>query len=83
MKKIALLFVVIGAVSFASCKKCTTCYYKFKTGGTYDVYMYPEECGAKKDLEDFKNKCKEQAATRNTVCVCTDGTGKAEESAED
>lgn len=71
MKKI--LFVVLSITAIAltsSCRKCTTCYYKYKTGGNWEVYIYPEECGKKKDLERFRNECKAEAAARNTTCTC-------------
>lgn len=78
MKKVIFAVIAIAAISFTSCKKCTTCYYKFKTGGNWDVYMYPEECGKKKDLEQFRNECKAKAASLNTTCTCTDNAEGAE-----
>jgi hypothetical protein len=72
MKKVIFAIIAIAAISFASCKKCTTCYYKYKKDGNWDVYIYPEECGKKKDIEQFKNECKATAASKNSTCTCNE-----------
>ncbi|MFN4233830.1 MAG: hypothetical protein ACK4IK_03375 [Bacteroidia bacterium] len=78
MKNIIIAVIALSALTFTSCRKCVTCYYKYKTGGNWDVYMYPEECGKKKDLERFRNECKAEAATRNTTCTCNDNSSTTE-----
>ncbi len=46
----------------ASCNHCTTCsydYYNRTSNGKYKYlgnYQYPEQCGTKKEIEQFKEK---------------------------
>jgi hypothetical protein len=72
MKKIFFVIIAIVAISFASCKKCTTCKYDYSLLGVNYTYIYPEQCGKKKDINDFKTACKKVAEVNSSTCTCTD-----------
>jgi hypothetical protein len=64
MKKVILILAVAGFMAgFTSCKKCTTCEWKYN-GATY--LTYPEICDSKKAIDDWK-------ATVNALYTSTSG----------
>jgi hypothetical protein len=73
MKKVfSIVAAVVIAASFASCKKCTTCKYDYSAFGVNYTYTYPETCGKKKEINDFKTACKNAASNYGATCSCTD-----------
>lgn len=73
MKKVfSIVAAVVIAVSFASCKKCTTCKYDYSVLGVNYTQTYPEQCGKKKEIENYKKDCKNKAAVYGATCNCTD-----------
>ncbi len=70
MKKVALIlvFAMCGvALSFQSCKKCSTCSYSY---GGYS-YTYPEQCGNSSDIDAYKSACQTAAMLVGGTCTCT------------
>ena len=76
MKKIlSILFVVflfVGSLSFQSCQKCTTCTYNYEILGVPQTYSYPELCGSKSEISDYKDACAEAASQFDATCTCID-----------
>jgi hypothetical protein len=66
-------FFVAGALSFQSCKKCTTCSYTYQVAGQdIATYTYPELCGNSNDIDNYENACAAAAAVYGNVCTCVD-----------
>lgn len=57
------------AVLFASCTKCTTCSYTYKYVGKDSTRLYPEQCGNKKELDNYREMVNIDAATDNGATV--------------
>lgn len=75
MKKLFTLFAAtaLSAMIFASCTKCTTCSYQYQIAGKDSVKTYPEQCGNKKVLDNYRSTVNAAAATDNGATVtCTD-----------
>lgn len=75
MKNIYTLLAVaaISTLLFASCNKCTTCTYSYKYVGKDSMRLYPEQCGNKKDLDNYRQKVNTDASADNGAGVtCTD-----------
>jgi len=66
MKKIALIIFVALALSFNSCKKCTTCQIT-----NHDTFTsYPEEfCGKSSEVSDFEKDYAKRAAEMQTLYI--------------
>lgn len=68
---VSIVFLFVGAMSFQSCKKCTTCSYTYQLAGQDVVtYTYPELCGNKSDIDDYENACAAAAAIYGNSCNC-------------
>lgn len=72
MKKVIFAVIAIAAISFTSCKKCTTCGYDYTLNGVKYTDMKEEVCGKKKEIEDYKAQCETLASTYGVKCTCTD-----------
>lgn len=75
MKNIFTFFAtaVITSMLFASCTKCTTCSYTYKYLGKDSSRAYPEQCGNKKELENYREGVNIDASIDNGATVsCTD-----------
>jgi hypothetical protein len=76
MKKVFFAIIASAAISFTSCKKCTTCTYEYviySNGMPYKyTYTYPEQCGKRKEINDYIKACKDSADLVNgATCTCT------------
>jgi hypothetical protein len=75
MKNIStfLAAAVITSIIFASCTKCTTCSYAYKLAGKDSSKSYPEQCGNKKELDNYRQMVNAEASTDNGATVtCTE-----------
>jgi hypothetical protein len=75
MKNIFTFFAlaIITSVIFASCTKCTTCSYSYKLLGKDSSRSYPEQCGNKKELDNYRQMVNIDASTDNGATVtCTE-----------
>jgi hypothetical protein len=70
---LCVIFLFVGAFSFQSCKKCTTCSYTYQVAGQpIATYTYPELCGNSNDINDYKDVCAQAAAVYGNSCTCVD-----------
>lgn len=74
MKNIFTFFAaaVVTSMIFASCTKCSTCSYSYKYLGKDSVKAYPEQCGNKKELENYRQTVNIDASTDNGATVTCD-----------
>jgi hypothetical protein len=75
MKNIFTIFAaaIITSVLFASCTKCTTCSYTYKYVGKDSSRNYPEQCGNKTELDNYRQMVNADASADNGATVtCTD-----------
>jgi hypothetical protein len=75
MKNIFTFFAaaVITSMLFASCTKCSTCSYSYKYLGNDTARSYPEQCGNKKELDNYRQKVNADASADNGATVtCTE-----------
>jgi len=73
MKKatiVLIAFFAIGALSFTSCKKCSTCKYTYTVMGYTQTYDFPEKCGSKSDIDAYEKACRDAAAVVGGTCTC-------------
>ena len=71
MKKVVFMLVIgTWAISMTSCERCSTCTVKDSDGRV--IYPYPETCGRKQAIEDYKDNCEEQYGLYGYSCNCTD-----------
>lgn len=72
MKKATLFVAVLAfaAMSFTSCKKCSTCKYTWDAGGTTSTYTYPEVCGKKSEVETYEKNAKAAATLVDGTVTC-------------
>jgi hypothetical protein len=73
MKK-ALVILAAATFIFAlpSCKKCSTCKYTYNDGaGSSATFTYPEQCGKKKDIDNYETACKNAATLVGGTCTCS------------
>ncbi|MCC6253143.1 MAG: hypothetical protein IT238_11860 [Bacteroidia bacterium] len=68
-----LTVAAISAMIFASCTKCSTCSYSYKYLGKDTVKTYPETCGNKEEISNYKQLVNTEASIDNGATVsCTD-----------
>jgi hypothetical protein len=75
MKNIFTFFATAALASmiFASCTKCSTCSYTYKYVGKDSTRNYPEQCGNKKELDNYRQMVNADASTDNGATVtCTE-----------
>lgn len=73
MKRILLVAVVIfAAFAISSCKKCVTCSYEYEYLGEMQYVAFPQECGAKKDLDVYKDDAEAEANRHGVTSTCTE-----------
>lgn len=74
MKRAFLLTLSAAALlSFAGCKRCTTCHLEWEQNGQTETYYYEEVCGKKSQIEDYENACKDAATSAGGRCLCEEG----------
>jgi hypothetical protein len=71
MKNIFTFFAsaIVISMLFASCTKCSTCSYSYKYLGKDSTRAYPEQCGNKKELDNYRIKVNSDASTDNGATV--------------
>lgn len=67
-----VLFLFVGTLSIQSCKKCTTCTYTYQIFGQTETYSYPELCGSKSEINNYKDACAAAASNVSASCTCID-----------
>lgn len=68
MKSAALYISVVAAMLIAGCEKCHTCVVKDNDG--VHRYRYPEECGKKKELNAYADRCETEYGKYGYTCSC-------------
>lgn len=71
MKKF-LPFIVLasfGIMLNSACTKCSTCQYSYKYLGKDSTKTYPEQCGNKQELENYKSTVNQAASADNGATV--------------
>lgn len=64
---------ILTSMIFASCSKCSTCSYSYKYLGKDSSKAYPETCGNKKELDNYRQSVNAAAAADNGATVtCTE-----------
>ena len=72
-KTLSLAAIAVFALSFAACKKCSTCTVTDSYGET--IYTAPESCGKKKKvIDDYQAGVKAEWEGHNSdwTVTCTD-----------
>lgn len=75
MKKITSVIVFAGfsIIMYSSCTKCSTCQYSYKYLGKDSTRVFAEQCGNKKELDNYKSTVNQAASADNGATVsCTD-----------
>jgi len=68
-----LATAILSSMIFASCTKCSTCSYSYKYLGKDSVKSYPEQCGNKQELKNYREMVNVEASTDNGATVsCTE-----------
>lgn len=67
---LTLLAAVLFIFSTTSCERCSTCIVKDDDGSK--IYDYPETCGNKEAIDDYKAVCEAQYGDYGFECECSD-----------
>jgi len=74
MKKLLVVFslLAIFIIGASSCKKCVTCYYKYKNLDDSITVNFPENCDKNKDKKLWKDKIRTEANLHGVDLICSD-----------
>lgn len=64
------LIVVASLATFTSCKKCVTCTVSGTLYGVPVSETGKEECGKRKEINDYIKECETEAASIGLKCDC-------------
>lgn len=70
MKRIIIGLAAVSFFCFSACTKCTTCTVKDKDGNIDSGLNEVQECGTKKEVEEFEKTSHDYAAAIGGEATC-------------
>lgn len=71
MKKIASILGVAFSTAFlTSCEQCSTCTYTYRLDGVDSTKAFPQECGSKKDIENYETIVRTESVKKGGTVTC-------------